>query len=242
MKWWGKNKDEEVKELLITLKDCDVCDDYQQIVDTYVRIINLQPDRKEYWEELLDFIYFNYKYTDSYDWDVCLEKGISIAEKAINHIESKESQSNFYMYQYELIMELLNHDSFYFEKYNEEYLLNLLDKAIVANPQNIMAIQEKGIMLNREENYVQADEKYQEAYNLIQDNPILSDSILFDSAINLELMKDVDKTIATYEKILLTTKSEVIREVSIQSLIRLFEEKKDEEKVLYYKKLYNELS
>lgn len=100
MKWRDKNKDKEVKDLLGTLNNCDVCDDYQKIVNTYIQIIKLQPEKKEHWEELLDFIYFNYKYTDPYDWDVCLEKGILLAEKAINHIESKEFQSNFYVYQF----------------------------------------------------------------------------------------------------------------------------------------------
>jgi tetratricopeptide (TPR) repeat protein len=117
----------------------------------------------------------------------------------------------------------------------------LLDKAIAANPENLLAIQEKANMLHSEENFKEADEEYNKAYNLIQRNPILSDSILFDSAINSESMGDTSKAIITYEKLLISTESEPIRKIAIQSLIRIFDVLGEKEKVEYYKELLNKL-
>lgn len=232
----AKKDNKEVAKLLAIISDCDVKDDFQEIVDTYIQITNIQPEKKEYWEDLLNYIYFNYYYTDSYDWDDVLLQAITLSQNAREHIHSQVEQSLFYMFEYNFIVELIRFDIRFSEDYGGDKLEELLDLAEESDPENGLAIHEKANLYQANGDFERASEVYERAIKL--DENIVC---IHDMALNYQLMGENEKARQKYWRLYENTDTSSIKKLALEKIIALCEVDNNYAKKKYYEELLDDL-
>ncbi len=208
----------------------------EDVYDDYVYLISVCPDNTAYYGELLRCIYATYQYTDLDKWDKLLHKAIDLSQKARIYTKSDKERSSFYMHEYEFIVELIRFDGNYSIQYGDELLMSLLDNVILNDSENSLAIREKGNLYQANGEYKKAEAEYERAMKIEED-----DSLLYNMALNKELAENKEEAIQTYQKLYEVSDSFVIKQVALESLIRIYKKAEDMNKVKYYEDLLSEI-
>lgn len=229
------NRKHAEKHFIEKIKEDRILKDVEAVTDSYCELIKLFPDNPDYIKELLEYLYFNYKYAQPLDWEEYLDKGIELAKNARNDITDK-SESIFFLYEYKFIIELIRYDASYAEEFETEYMHTLLNEAIKSDPFNAEAYLEKGNLYEAEDEFEKAEKEFEKAEHIRS-----SDTALFNIANNNEVTGNIEKAIENYKKLGNNTKSDIVKKIAWESLIGIYKKTGERDKVDYYEDLLDEL-
>ena len=219
------------KVLLDQLNKDREAGDFVKIWNDYKQLIQLIPQKTNYWIDTCYFIHTFYKYAENDKWDYYLNEGKSLAIKA-QRFTTPKINSLFIVYEYKFVLELIRLDGkLYSSLYTSFDLHSILDKAININPKNDEAHYLKANLFISDMKFEKAELEFEKIYNT--ESPV----VLFDIGTNYHQLKNDNKAVQIFLKIYENSDDSFFKEQSIKQLIEIYKEKNENKIVSHYTKI-----
>lgn len=211
--------------------------EFEEAFEEVSDALKKKSDEPIYWQRTLLFIYDNYERFDVEDWGYLLEDAIEVCVNLRNNNSLSSIFSFIYLYEYKFSIEYIKNKPHKISEFPDEFLQNLLDSALRIDPNNVEALEVRADFFNANSQYELSEIDYSKATKLKKNVDVF---LYIEKANNNELASNLDLAIADNKVVIENTDNDAIKSIGYSSLIRIYEQLKEDDRVKKYKKLLEE--